>query len=655
MSIALQIGQLLFVLSLLSAVFILVARGRTNSRWPGSLQTLFEDAYADVKHLFAFRIFKRLDDLNNQYEALWKNNQDVLRAVNEYDRVPTSLYSGLYDQLTETVHEGRGLGKDIALIFQETDASIQHYSLFKLAIESVNVELKRSRLELAAGRIKRLEHVMQSSRDIYEHIKRVPADVELRMERLRKSIKQCLLENIDVVEAVKEHRIKKHLKRLATILEEREVFARQLSEIVKNDVITREDRDSLSRIHNWLLTTEKDISNARAEFRSLNQAFTTLSLMEQQIQSWYDRYDGSTGTDMFEEVVINDLEKRVVALKELWQGYEQDIQHVDEPTFEDRNQRVQFILDEVERFDQDINVVNTCRAGIEDRLSEVQKLGGLNDWIDKMASMCPFTIEFDQSDAAARVYEKAIIQWDNPRPYLNVPSFVDHAKRVEEEIARYGTAIYSIKDRFRHVKSIEAFHSTLKDGLLKQQTSAALVLYQYAKEELNIETIEWNAFDQLIQEVELLLQDNPVASAQRHDPISEELIPGISEEVEQFKVKWEHAFLAIQENYKLLQSMLRKDIELMGTQWITFMYNIQDVGQDGYIAPFSDIPIAEPTKVLHSLLNTDGFHESVANLEDAHIVAFHRELCRLSVSMNEAVDRAERIAMNQKKEEILRR
>ena len=202
--------------------------------------------------------------------------------------------------------------------------------------------------------------------------------------------------------------------------------------------------------------------------------------------------------------------------------------------------------------------------------------------------------------------------------------------------------------KYRLVKRIEDFHSTLKDGLLKQQTSAALLLYHYVIEELNVDAVEWKPFEELLEQIEILLQDNPVASAQRHDPIPEEHIRAIYEQVETFRVEWEQALLAVQENYKLIQSMLRKDVELMGTQWLKFMYSIQDVEGSGVIAPYDSISLAQPTGQLRSLLHRDGFYKSVANLEDNDLVIYHRELSQLTQNMHEAIDKAERFAIKQK-------
>ena len=404
------------------------------------------DARNEFRHVFEKRIFDRLDSLNSKYENLWKRNQNVLLAADENERVATELYEGLYRQLSLSVGEWQELGKGIVNLFQDVDTSIQNGTTGALMIEAARVELRQSRLDEAARRINRLETVINTSKDIYKQIKRVPANVQTRMDGLRKGIKQCLLEHIDVVEAVKEKRITRHLRHLAKLLEEREAYAENLSEIVESALISREDKEELSRIHLWLKKADEQLNDARAEFRALNQAFSELSLMEKQVHVWHSKYEHANGTELFDAMIIHDLEKRVVALRELWQGYEQDIRTVDEPLFEDRKQRVQFILDEVERFDQDINFVNTCRTGIEDRLNWLKKMGSMDEWISKTATLSPFTVAFNLAEPAARQYEKALITWDNPRPYQDVHAFVTHAKRMEEEIEQCGGAINTLKE-----------------------------------------------------------------------------------------------------------------------------------------------------------------------------------------------------------------
>ena len=650
MSIAFQIGQLLFFLLLFSATFIFVVKGKGKGDWRSTLEKLVGDIQNDFRHIFANRIFTRLDSINNRYEQHWERNRYVLRAADEHHRVSTELYADLYKRLIDSLRESQELGKRITLTFQEMDAFVQQCSILHLVREAIRVELKKSRLDDASNQVEQLGKVIGRSREIIDHIKDVPVELQRRMNKLRKGIKLCLLENIDVVESVKEERIKIHLRNLARILEKREEFSVELAKIVQCVDVPQADKLTLSEMHNWLIKSEEELDNARAEFRALNQAFSDLTLMEKQVQSWYAKYEAVKEKDLFEGMIVEDLEKRVVALKELWQGYEQDIRRVEETSFEDRKQRMKFVLDEVERFDQDINFVGTCRTGVEDRLKWLQKMGDINEWIKKTTSLCPFTVTYNESESVAQLFEKAILGWDNPRPYEDVEAFVEHAKRMEEEIDRCRGGISTLKERYRLVKHIENFHSTLKDGLLKQQTSATLVLYQYVFEELQVKTIEWGPFEELLEQIDILLQDNPVASAQRHDPIDEENIQSIYEQVESFKSDWEQALLAIQENYKLLQSMLRKDLELMGTQWLKFMFSIRDTEPGSYISPYNEIDIAQPTGKLHDVLNNDGFHKRIAELDDTEMVAYHRELSRLSENMNEAIDKAEQLAIKQRGE-----
>jgi|GEM_PF-4274826 len=640
MSVVLQIGQIAFFFLLFAAAFIFISR---ETDWLGPLNKVIESIENDFRHIIGKRIFERLDHLNNRYEKVWNSNKHLIPLADESERVDSVLYEELYDRLAHSVEKWKELGREVVEIFQEMDTFIHESSIPHLLAEAVKVAVRRSRLDGAALRIDRLQKVIGSSTETYEQIKRIPARVDENMEALKKDIRDCLLENIEVVESVKGERIEGHLRKLSKILKEREPMAERLEEIVQNKADSRADKEMLSTIHVWLLLASEEISNARAEFRIANQTFSELTLMEKQVRAWYTTYGDSKEAGLFEGMIIDDLEKRVVALKELWEVYENDFIERNQFKIEDRTQRIHFILDEVERFDQDINFVNASRSSVEKRLNPLQQMDDINHWVMKTSNMCPFTVQFDRSTLAANQYEKALIGWDNPRPYDNVQAFVEHAKRMEQDIEEYSSAISALKENYRFVKNIEGFHSVLKNGLLKKCTSAVLEFYQYANQEPQIDMIEWEPFEQLLAHVELLLQDNPIASAQRHDPISEEQIPDIHSRVEKFKLEWEQALGAIQENYALIQRILQKDIELMGTQWLEFVYSIQGSGGGGFIFPYHVIPIPEPNGKLTSVISLSGFQTTISTLNDADLIACHQEVRMLSRSIMRASEKAERI------------
>lgn len=640
MSVVLQIGQIAFFFLLFAVAFIFISR---ETDWLGPLNKVLESIKHDLRHSIEKRIFERLDHLNNRYEKVWNNNKHLLPLADESEQVHSVLYEELYGRLNQSTEKWKELGREIVDIFQEMDTNIHESSIRHLLVEAVKVKVRKSRLDDAALRIDRLQKVIGVCTDTYEQIKRIPTRVEGTMEALKKDIRECLLENIEVVESVKGERIESHLRKLSQILKEREPMAQRLDEIVQNKADTRADKEMLSTIHVWLVLASEEISTARAEFRVANQTFSELTLMEKQVRAWHASYGTIKGSDLFEGMVIEDLEKRVVALKELWEVYEHDFIERNQFKIEDRTHRIHFILDEVERFDQDINFVNTSRSSVEKKLNPLQKMDDINHWVTKTSTLCPFTVQFDRSTFAANQFEKALIGWDNPRPYDNVQAFVEHAKRMEQDVEEYSSAISALKETYRFVKDIEALHSILKNGLLKKCTSAVLEFYQYSNQEPIIDVIEWEPFEELLGQVELLLQDNPIASAQRHDPIPEERIPDIHAQVEQFKLEWEQALGAIQENYALIQSILRKDIELMGAQWLEFVYSIQGTGGGGFIFPYHVISIPEPNGKLASVINLSGFQTTLSTLEDADLIACHQEVRTLSRSIMKASEKAERI------------
>ena len=642
MSVVLQIGQIAFFFLLFTAAFIFISR---ETDWLGPLNKVLESIENDFRRIIEKRIFERLDHLNNRYEKVWNSNKYLFPLADESERVYSVLYEELYGRLADSIEKWKELGREVVDIFQEMDTYIQESSIPYLLFEAAKVEVRRSRLDDAALRIDRLQKVIGISTDTYEQIKRIPARVEENMEALKKDIKECLLENIDVVESVKGERIESHLRKLSKIVKERELMAERLGEIIQNKAYSRADKEMLSTIHVWLVLASEEISDARAEFRVANQTFSELTLMEKHVRTWYTTYGNNKAGELFEGMIIDDLEKRVVALKELWEVYEHDFVEQNQFKIEDRTQRIHFILDEVERFDQDINFANASRSNVEKKLNPIQKVEDINHWMMKTGNMCPFTIQFDQSISAANQYEKALIGWDNPRPYDNVQAFVEHAKRMEQDVEEYSSAISSLKEIYRYVKDIEGFHNVLKNGLLKKCTSSALQFYQYANQESAIGLIEWDPFEQLLGQVELLLQDNPIAAAQRHDPIPEERIGDIHAEVEKFKLEWEQALGAIHENYALIQSILRKDIELLGTQWLEFNYSIQGTGRGGAIFPYHVIPIPEPKGKLASVINLNGFQTALSTLDDVDLIACHQEVRQLSRSITKASEKAERIAI----------
>ena len=145
---------------------------------------------------------------------------------------------------------------------------------------------------------------------------RIPSSIQKSLEDLKKDIRKCLLTHIDVIESVKGERVEGHLRRLASVLTDREVLADRVNEII-NGTVSKSEKVELSGIHLWLLQAEEDIQTANQEFLNVSKTITDLSEMEEQVQAWHKTYGAVRGRDLFDGIIVEDLEKRIVALKEL--------------------------------------------------------------------------------------------------------------------------------------------------------------------------------------------------------------------------------------------------------------------------------------------------------------------------------------------------
>ena len=611
-------------------------------RFPRFVVRFFSTIRNDVRMVFERVIFRRLDSLNEQYEKLWNLNQYLLPAAAEEERVHTSLYSDLYDVMGDAVTEWQEIAKNITHIFQETDAYVQQCSLPELCMEAAKVAVKRSRLDESVKFIQQLKQVIDVCTEAHEQIERIPMGIQQGLASLKKDIKRCLLEHIDVVESVKGQRIEGHLRRLAVILNEREVLASRVEEIMPR-TITKKEKEELSGVHIWLLTADEDIEGASQAFRAVNQTISGLSEMEKQVQFWYSIYGLVRSNEVIEGLAVQDLEKRMVALKELWQGYEGEFKEFNEAGFEGRKDRLQFLVDEVERFDQDVNLVKTCRSDVEAHLTRISEMGEISNWVNKVLEISPFAIDYAHIEEAVTQYEKALIGWDNPRPYPDVQAFVEHTKRMEDEVQQFGDVFATVKENYRHVKNIDTFYSALKEGQLKQQSTAALYLYEYVNDHTDVELVEWETFERELEAVDGLLKDNPVAYARRHDPVPADEIKMLHKEVDRFKIEWQQSLKSIQSYYSRIRGVLQQEVWRMGNAWNEFIASIQTPDGKDVVFPYHVIPLPEPKDKVATMLNQGLHHSVVTELRDADLVACHRALYLLSKERKQAEEQAQSI------------
>ena len=268
-------------------------------------------------------------------------------------------------------------------------------------------------------------------------------------------------------------------------------------------------------------------------------------------------------------------------------------------------------------------------------------MGEISNWIDKTADLSPFRIGFDRIEEATNLYEKALLGWDNPRPYTDVQAFMEHAKRMEKEIDGFGDTFSSVKENYRLVKNIERFNGSLKKGLLKNKSKAVLQLYQYVNEESVTGVPEWKAFEEVIEQVDLLRQDNPIAKACRHDPIPDDTIRALYKDVDRFKIEWEQALEAIKVHHDQIRNVLQEDAVSMGKAWKDFALSIQTQDGRGVVFPYHVIPVPEPQGRVASLLGQGELPEHVLSLADMDLVQCHKALLEISKERKEAEEKAQ--------------